>query len=150
MITDRINYANLYHPLSSGIRHAFEYLQQTNLASLPPGKYEVGGGNLYVMSQEYTTKLPEQGKWEAHRRYIDLQYIVSGTERIGYAHLSRLSQGDYNSEKDFQALTGVGDYITLSAGDFMLLFPEDAHMPGMAVGDPVPVKKVVVKIAVSR
>ena len=118
------------------------------MASLPPGRYELDGINLYVMSQEYTTKLPEQGKWEAHRRYIDLQYIVSGTERIGYAHLSRLTQGDYNSEKDFHALSGVGDYITLSAGDFMLLFPEDAHMPGMAVGDPVPVKKVVVKIAV--
>jgi YhcH/YjgK/YiaL family protein len=100
------------------------------------------------MSQEYNSKLPEQGKWEAHRRYIDLQYITVGTERIGYAHLSRLAQGDYNLEKDFLALTGTGDFVTLSAGDFMLLFPEDAHMPGMAVDAPIPVKKVVVKIAV--
>jgi biofilm protein TabA len=102
-----------------------------------------------VMSQEYISKLPEQGKWEAHRRYIDLQYVALGTERIGYAHLSRLTQGDYNPDKDFQALSGDGDFVILSAGDFMLLFPEDAHMPGMAVGDPVQVKKVVVKIAIS-
>ena len=148
MITDRLSNAHLYHSLGAGIRRAFEYLQQTDLLSLPAGRYELDGKNLYVVSQEYTSKLPEQGKWEAHRRYIDLQYIISGTERIGYAHLSRLAQGDYNPEKDFLALSGVGDFVTLSAGDFMLLFPEDAHMPGMAVGDPVPVKKVVVKIVV--
>jgi len=148
MITDRLTNAHLYHSLGGGIRRAFAYLHQTDLLSLPAGRYELDGKNLYVMSQEYTSKLPEQGKWEAHRHYIDLQYIISGTERIGYAHLSRLTQGDYNPEKDFLALSGVGDFVTLSAGDFMLLFPEDAHMPGMAVGDPAPVKKVVVKIAV--
>jgi len=148
MITDRLTSAHLYKLLGAGIQRAFEYLLQTDLQSLPVGRYELDGKNLYVMSQEYTSKLPEQGKWEAHRRYIDIQYIISGTERIGYSHLSRLVQGDYNPEKDFLALTGVGDFLTLSAGDFMLLFPEDAHMPGMAVSDPVPVKKVVVKIAI--
>ncbi len=148
MITDRLTNAHLYNSLGAGIQRAFEYLQQADLKSLAAGRYELDGKNLYVMSQEYTSKLPEQGKWEAHRRYIDIQYIISGTERIGYAHLTRLVQGNYNPEKDFLALTGVGDFLTLSAGDFMLLFPEDAHMPGMAVGDPVPVKKVVIKIAI--
>jgi YhcH/YjgK/YiaL family protein len=148
MITDRITNAHLYSSLGVGIQRAFEYLQQTDLQALPAGRYELDGNKLYVMSQEYSSKLPEQGKWEAHRRYIDLQYITAGTERIGYAHLSRLAQGDYNPEKDFLALTGIGDYVTLSAGDFMLLFPEDAHMPGMAVDAPVHVKKVVVKIVV--
>jgi biofilm protein TabA len=148
MITDHLTNSHLYLPLGARIRRAFEYLQQTDLRSIPTGRHELDGKNLYVMSQEYMSKLPDQGKWEAHRNYIDLQYITSGIERIGYAHLSRLVQGDYNPEKDFLALTGIGDFVTLSAGDFMLLFPEDAHMPGMAVGDPVPVKKVVVKIAI--
>ena len=148
MITDRLTNAHLYMHLGPRIQQAFEYLQHTDLLSLPPGRYELDGKNLYVMSQEYLSKLPDQGKWEAHRRYIDLQYITSGVERIGYAHLSRLAQGEYNPEKDFHALTGEGDFITLSSGDFLLLFPDDAHMPGMAVGNPVPVKKVVVKIAV--
>jgi biofilm protein TabA len=148
MITDHLTNARIYYPLGERIQRAFEYLQQADLLSLPPGRFELDGKDLYVMSQEYTSKTPAQGKWEAHRRYIDLQYITLGTERIGYAHLNRLEQGDYNPEKDFLALTGEGDFITLSAGDFMLLFPEDAHMPGMAVSDPVPVKKVVLKIAV--
>lgn len=148
MITDSLKNAHLYTSLGAGIRRAFEYLHETDLRSLTVGRIELDGKNLYVTSQEYTSKLPEQGKWEAHHHYIDLQYLISGTERIGYAPIGRLAPGDYNPEKDFQALTGTGDFITLAAGDFMLLFPEDAHMPGMAVGDPVPVKKVVVKIMV--
>jgi YhcH/YjgK/YiaL family protein len=148
MITDNLSNANLYLSLSAAIRRAFEYLQHTDLPSLPVGIFELDGKILYINSQEYNSKLPDQGKWEAHRRYIDLQYIVSGTERIGYAPLRRLTAGEYNPEKDFLSLTGSGDFVTLSAGDFMLLFPEDAHMPGMAVKDPVPVKKVVVKIAI--
>jgi YhcH/YjgK/YiaL family protein len=129
MITDNLKNSHLYLSLGASIRRAFEYLQQVNLDTLPAGRYELDGNKLYVMSQEYLTKLPEQGRWEAHHRYIDLQYIVSGTERIGYAHVSRLAQGEYNVEKDFHSLTGTGDFITLSAGDFMLLFPEDSHMP---------------------
>jgi YhcH/YjgK/YiaL family protein len=148
MITDRLDNAHLYTPLSAGIRRAFEYLENTDLQALEVGRIELDGKNLYVTSQEYTSKLPDQGKWEAHHRYIDLQYIISGTERIGYAPIGRLTMGEYNPEKDFQALTGSGDFISLTAGDFMLLFPEDAHMPGMAITNPAPVKKVVVKIMV--
>jgi biofilm protein TabA len=148
MITDHLSNAHLYTPLSAGIMRAFEYIKQTDLHSLPVGRIEVDGKNMYVTSQEYTTKLPDQGKWEAHRRYIDLQYIISGTERIGYTPIDRLTLGEYNPDKDFQGLSGGGDFITLSAGDFMILFPDDAHMPGMAVNNPVPVKKVVVKILV--
>lgn len=147
MITDRLTNAHLYSSLGTRIQRAFEYLQNTDLHSLPTGKFDLDGKNLYINSQEYLTKLPEQGKWETHRLYIDLQYIISGTERIGYAHLSRLVQEDYDPGKDFLSLSGTGDFVTLSAGDFMLLFPEDAHMPGMAVENPTPVKKVVVKIS---
>lgn len=148
MIIDRLSNAHLYLSLSPNVRRAFEYLQKTDLAYLPVGIFEMDGKDLYVNSQEYNTKLPAQGKWEAHRRYIDLQYVISGTERIGYAHLSRLALGYYNAEKDVLSLMGSGDYVTLTAGDFMLLFPEDAHMPGMAIDGPVSVKKAVVKIAI--
>ena len=148
MIIDCLKNAHRYVSLGDRYKKSFEYLQQTDLASLPVGRYELDGKSLYVMVQEYLSKTPDLGKWEAHRRYIDLQYVHSGIEKIGYKLISHLAQGDYNPEKDFLALTGNGDYLTLTAGEFMLLFPEDAHMPGLAVGDPVPVKKVVLKIAV--
>jgi YhcH/YjgK/YiaL family protein len=148
MIFDRIANAHLYEHLSPRIKRAFEYVQQTDLQALAVGRYELDGKNLYVIVQEYNSKLPEQGKWEAHQRYIDLQYIVSGTERMGFAPLRRLQMGAYDDSKDFQALSGQGEFLTLDTGDFMLLWPEDGHMPGMAVDASTPVKKAVVKIAI--
>ncbi len=154
MITDRLSNSHLYAPLHPRFAQSFEWLKQTEFAvnsdreALPVGRIELDGKDLYVMVQEYSTKLPEAGKWEAHRRYIDIQYILSGREIIRYANIDRLRAGDYLPERDFQALSGDGDSLVLSAGDFMILFPQDAHMPGMAVEAPVPVKKVVVKVAV--
>jgi YhcH/YjgK/YiaL family protein len=147
MITDNITNAHLYANLTPRIKRAFEYTQQADLLGMALGHYELDGKNLYVIVQEYSSKLKEQGRWEAHRHYIDLQYIVQGIERMGYARLGRLQQGDYNPDKDFLALSGEGDFVTLQSGDFMLLWPEDGHMPGIAVESPVYVKKAVVKIS---
>src|SRR6266542_1440678 len=148
MIYDNIANAHLYASLSPRIKQAFEYLQTTDLSALPVGRIELDGKNLYVVVQEYSSKLKEQGKWEAHRRYIDLQYIHQGSEKMGYAQIGRLKQGDYNPDKDYLALSGDGEFLTLESGDFMLLWPNDGHMPGMAIAAPIPVKKVVVKIAI--
>jgi YhcH/YjgK/YiaL family protein len=62
--------------------------------------------------------------------------------------MSRLAPGAYEADRDFVPLAGDGDFLTLTAGDFMLLFPEDGHMPGIAVGASSPVKKAVFKIGV--
>jgi YhcH/YjgK/YiaL family protein len=59
-----------------------------------------------------------------------------------------LQQGEYEATKDFLPLFGEGDLVKLKSGCFVLLFPEDAHMPSMAIGNPEPAKKVVIKIAV--
>jgi YhcH/YjgK/YiaL family protein len=103
---------------------------------------------MYALVQEYDSKLKEEGKWEAHRRYIDLQYVVKGVEGIGYANIHHLKQEEYDTGKDFLPLQGEGDLVTVRNGSFVLLFPEDAHMPGMAIGTPVSVKKIVLKISV--
>jgi len=149
MISDLITNAHLYENISPRIKRAFDYIRQTDLAAIEVGKYEIEGKHLYVVVQEYTTKPLDQGRWEAHRRYIDLQYMVRGTERIGCVHLSRLTSGEYDADKDFMALSGQGDFLTLKQGGFMLLLPEDAHMPGIAMGSPIHVRKAVVKIEVA-
>ena len=148
MIYDNIKNAQTYANLGPRFRQAFDYLKSTDLTALPVGRIEVDGQKMYVMVQEYTSKLKEQGRWEAHRRYVDLQFIVSGKEKMGYASLDRLTLGDYNPDKDLQALSGDGVLLPMGPGDFMLLWPQDAHMPGMADESPTPVRKVVVKIAV--
>ncbi len=148
MIIDRIVNAPLYYSVHPKFKSAFEYIQQIDVDGIPAGRYEIDGENMYALVQEYNTKLKEQGIWEAHRRYIDLQYVVQGAEGIGYSNITHLQQDEYQASKDFLPLHGKGDLVTVHSGSFVLLFPEDAHMPGMAVDASAPVKKVVIKIAI--
>jgi biofilm protein TabA len=148
MIIDRISNSHLYYTMHSKFKRAFDTIHQINTDAIPVGRYEIEGEAMYALVQEYNTKLKEQGVWEAHRRYIDLQYIVQGVEGIGYANINHLEQGEYDVSRDFLPLHGEGDLVTVRSGSFVLLLPEDAHMPGMAIGSSAPVKKIVVKIAV--
>jgi YhcH/YjgK/YiaL family protein len=148
MIIDQITNSHLYYSLHPGLKSAFETIQQTDLSTLAVGWIELNGENLFAMVQQYDSKPIEQGIWEAHRRYMDLQMVIQGSEKIGYANIGRLSQGEYNAAKDFIPLFGEGDFLTLQPDNFILLLPQDAHMPGIAVTTPAPVRKLVIKIAV--
>jgi YhcH/YjgK/YiaL family protein len=148
MILDRIENGALYHNVHKRFKSAFEYIGALDIRTIPVGRHEIDGANMYALVQEYNTKLKDEGKWEAHRRYIDLQYVVQGAEGIGYANLHHLQQGEYDESKDFLPLFGDGDQIILRSGYFVLLFPEDAHMPGLAVGEPAFARKIVLKIAI--
>lgn len=148
MIIDRIENAALYYPIHARFERAFEYVRQMEMEAIPAGRYEIDSESMYALVQEYNTKQKEEGKWEAHRRYIDLQYVVQGVEGMGYANIHHLQQGEYMPEKDFLPLFGEGNQVILKSGSFVLLFPEDAHMPSMAIGESAPAKKIVLKIAV--
>ena len=149
MVVDILENARLYAPLGDRISKALEHVASTNFRDAPIGRYDLDGDRTYVLVQDYTPKPEREGRWERHRRYIDLQVLVSGTERIGYAPVASLDSGPYDAEKDVALLTGRGSFVTLSGGQFMLLWPDDAHLPGIAADTPGPVRKVVVKIAVS-
>lgn len=148
MIFDRQDNYHLYSTISPLLAQAFSYILSTDLQTLAAGHYAIEGKNLYAIVSEYATKPPALGKWEAHRRYIDLQYMVRGTEHIGFAPIARMKHGAYDADKDCMFLEGSGDFLTLRKGDFMVLRPDDAHMPGIAVDGPSPVKKAVFKILV--
>ena len=111
---------------------------------------EIDGRKVYVMVQQYETKPMEKGRWEAHRKYIDVQYVHQGAELFGYANLQDLKAGSYDEAKDFLLLQGEGkgDFFRVGEGTFVILFPQDGHMPGMAISTPQPVKKFVVKVAI--
>lgn len=135
--------------LRSRIQAALHYLQTADLANAPVGKVEIDGSRVFALIQAYNTKPRAKGFWEAHRQYIDVQYVVQGEELMGFANLAQLRAEEYDAQRDFLPLHGEGSFIRLPAGMFTLFTPEDAHMPGMALDDqPQPVKKVVVKVAV--
>jgi YhcH/YjgK/YiaL family protein len=148
MIADRLANGHRYAALGPRIARAFEFLNHTDLNAIADGRHEIDGSNLYATVQRYSTKLPADGKWEAHRVYADLQFIVSGEERFGIGQVERFTRGAYDAEKDFEALAGDGDFLRVQAGRFVLLWPGEPHMPGMALDAPAPVKKVVVKIKI--
>jgi YhcH/YjgK/YiaL family protein len=148
MIIDQLSHVSLYFPLSNRLEKALRFLQETDIASLPPGKIEIAGADIYATVQEFFTKPMEQGFWEAHRKYIDIHCMLEGMERIGYANIDRLRPGKYDDEKDLWFFEGQGAFYTAAPGSFVIMMPQDAHMPGIALKDPEPVKKLVVKIAV--
>lgn len=148
MIIDQLANSHIYYSLNSRIKLAFDYLHQIDLSTLSIGRNEIDGDNIYAMLLQYISKPREQGLWEAHRRYIDLQLVIQGAEHFGYANINSLAQGDYETVKDFLPLSGEGEFLTLQNGNFALLFPQDAHMTGIALGTPAPIKKLVIKISV--
>jgi YhcH/YjgK/YiaL family protein len=149
MIVDKLKNASQYSGLSPRLCSGLEYLQQTNFSDVTPGRYELDGANLYALVQEYNTKPLDQGKVEAHRKYIDIQYMVQGVERMGYGDISDLDVSvPYDDSKDAMFLTGDCDFFIMRAGTFMVFFPQDGHMPGIIHGGSQPVKKVVVKVRI--
>jgi len=150
MIADVLNKRQLYGTISPRIKTALEYIARTDFSEMEPGKIELDGTNLYVLVQKYDTLPKEQGKWECHRQYIDIQYIAEGIELIGFSHIDNMKVSvEYNPEKDIEFLTGKGDYVTLNKGSYAIFFPHDAHMPKIAPEDvPGKVIKLVVKVKV--
>ena len=145
MIIDALAESQLIYPLHPSFEQAFTFLRSTDLESLPIGRINIDGDAIYALVQEYHTKPVDQGNWESHKRFIDIQYIVSGVELINFGTISQMQLGNYDMERDFQSMTGDGQLIELSAGSFMVFFPQDAHMPGLTKTTPSPVKKVVIK-----
>ena len=127
-----------------------EYLRRTDFSKLQPGRYELEGDKLFALVQQMNTRLKKGVEFEAHRKYADIHYIVEGAERMGYAHLGALKvTKPYDEAKDCEFLKGKGEFITLAPGMFAVVYPEDAHMPCMAVKEPKPLKKVVMKVRVA-
>ena len=115
-------------------------------ADLPCGRYELEDG-IFVNVSEYATKC--EGQFEAHRRYIDVQCILSGEEKIEVAPADSLRiTRDYDEDADILFGDGEGEACILRAGQAIVLLPEEAHKPGLCLDAPAPVKKAVFKVPV--
>ena len=149
MIVDKIENANLYKNLGERIKKSFDYIKQTDLKNLMPGRYDIDGDNIFALISEYQTKTEAEGKLEAHRKYIDVQYVIKGEELMGYAPLGdQLILEPYKEENDIIFYKGEKVFIKASEGMFAIFFPEDVHMPGIKVEKKSPVKKLVIKVKV--
>lgn len=149
MIHDTLTNAASYYGLSSRIRGGLEFLLRQDTSTLAAGTYELEGRKLFAMVQEYTTKRPEETFWETHRKYIDIQCMQRGIEAFRWSPKEQLSlKTDYNPERDIFVWEGSGATLHVPAGSFVIFFPHDAHMGGLLIDSPQPVRKVVIKVAV--
>ena len=132
---------------------AFDFLKNTDFASLPVGRVELGD-NMYVTVSAYFLKNREVTLFEAHRKYIDIHYVVSGREAIDIAPLESMTvTKPYDAESDvmFGTVPEFSEMKT-SPDRFFIVFPEEAHRPsvsdGSAGSDSLFIHKIVVKIPV--
>jgi len=148
MITDKIKNIDLYCGLSDRISKAIDFLHKTDFTNLEPQKIIIDGKNIFAILAEYQTKEIQNCKLEAHRKYIDIQYIISGSELIGYAPFNNQTViEEYDKEKDVIFFDGETSLMRLDTGMFAVFFPDDLHKPCIqAAGNSELVKKVVVKI----
>lgn len=152
MIKNSLKYTKNYYNLSNKIKLALEYLEKNDLKVFDNGRYDILGDDVYVNVQDYTSKLETQGKWEAHKKYIDIQFMIKGTERIGVGEIDNYQTTEaYDESKDLEFLAVANDnyqFINMNENDFIILYPQDVHMPQIAMNTPSYVKKAVVKISI--
>ena len=145
MIHAKLTDASEYRGIHPRLDRALEMLTPEFLASVGTEKQLLEGDALYVFRCDYETKPYEETFFEAHRRYLDIQIAVQGEEFVDIAHPSLLTEFDQHG--DFWGYHGdVGQRIRLSPGDFLVVFPGDAHRLKIQTGGPAPVSKVVFKI----
>ncbi len=148
---DKIDNIDTYSGLSEDIRLGLEWIRYVK-PDVENGVYELSSRVKAIVS-EYTTKVINENGYEAHREYIDIQYLISGEEIVCSLPLEYLNEiKTYNKEVDsaFFVATGIqSPKLLLGNGYFTVLFPQDGHMPQLYVDSPIPVKKVVIKVKCS-
>jgi YhcH/YjgK/YiaL family protein len=135
-----------------GLERAFEYLAGADLTTLPLGRTDVLGDDIYVTVSEAETKPPEQVRFEAHRRYIDIQLVVRGQEAMGIAPAASLTTVEpYDPARDiaFFAVPATSETVAVRAGEFVVFTPDTGHRPSLHLDGPHVSRKAVVKVSVA-
>lgn len=154
MIYDLLTRAAAYRSLSPAFARAFDYLLETDHAKIADGKHLVDGERVFAIYQAYVPKPVAQGRWESHKRYADIQVMLSGSERMGFIDLDRVPyESPFDATKDLGFHMGklsIGQSVTVLPGEFAVFYPHDAHMPSLALDDSpaLTVRKVVMKVEV--
>lgn len=148
MILDKLENASQYFSISPNLTYALQYLldHKQELAQQPLGVVKLTQ-DVQIKYLAYET-MPYPRRWEAHLEFTDLQYMISGDERIGYNHIDRLEDPEKQEGKDQVIYQGDGEKILVPEGYFVVLFPQDAHMSKLHVDGETPrfVRKAAFKI----
>ncbi len=155
---DAVEFVKQYRRNKIYWNKAFAFLKDNDLQKLANGKYKIvqgtpggDGDNVFATVTEDSTKDFDKTKWESHRKYIDLQYVIKGEEKIGVCPVAKATVTNaYNEKKDVANYTAEGKIYTAVPGTFFIFFPTDAHRPNITTGGNNADKKIVIKIKVAK
>ncbi len=142
------------YSLREKINCAIIRLRKLSLTDMPVGKYTIDS-EAYFTIQEYMTKNEVNCKFEAHKKYIDVHYMICGSERIKVCSCEKLNlDTSYASDADVSLWVSSDSLlseleIVLDSNSYVVLFPEHAHMPGLSVNSEMKVKKAVLKVRIN-
>jgi biofilm protein TabA len=148
IIINKLQHAERYFNMHPAFEKAFTFLRRDDLAELPAEKYEIDGERLFCMISKGPGRCRAEAKLEAHRKYIDIQYVIAGTDEMGWKPTAdcKVIDTDYDAEKDIMFFKDPPDSWTkVPADSFVIFFPQDAHAPLVSSGE---IHKAVLKVAV--
>jgi len=152
MIVSDLNHISRQAAPSPNLQKAIHFLRSPDIQMLPDGRVEIDGERVFALVQRFQTKWVATPKFECHKKYIDIQFILSGEEIIGWAPAELMEiTAAYDAGKDISFGTvakGQWTPVHLQAGQMAVLYPEDGHAPKMALRNPSTVMKIVVKVMV--
>jgi len=147
MIFSTISQSDRYAALHPLFPRAFEYTRNTDLLTLAPGRYPIVGEQLFVIVENVSGRTRAEARLECHRKYIDIQLVLEGTDEMGWKALADCVDpvSDYSAEKDIRFFHDApATWIATPPGAFCIFFPEDAHAPLVSASQ---IRKVIFKIA---
>ena len=152
MILDHIRHAALYQALP-GVGAALAWLSELSEEDIPDHRLELDGMRLFVTPVSFTSRPACDCRFEAHRRYADIHYVISGTELIGVAPVGECAPvGEFSEADDFGLFAPGGreSWVVVRPGELVVTPPCDAHKPGCCPcgTEPAPLKKICVKVLV--
>lgn len=142
MIFGNVKHLKDYPFLDRAVKECFAYAETHDLLLYEKGSHPIDGERLYVNIAEYETTVPENRFWEAHRQYLDLHLMLRGEERVDIAFIENSEQNEYVPADDFLPLEGTPiASVVLHENDFLICYPQDGHMTGLAADKPINLKK---------
>jgi YhcH/YjgK/YiaL family protein len=149
MILDTIANIERYRSLSLNMSKAIDFIISGDAMNQPAGKIEIAGDDVFLLMNEYETKDQSDCKTESHRKYIDIQWMIDGSEKVGFSFLDNQKITEsYNHENDYTFYDASLDYFELKQGWFAIFFPTDLHCPSIALQNHIKIRKAVFKVKV--
>lgn len=149
MVHDKIENLSRYDSIL-GLSQVMEFLKNTDVHAIPVGDHPIDGKNLFVKVLEYIPWPVENGRFETHQNYADIQMVVRGREKMSLTKKENLRPlDDYNPETDFQFFSSSGEIsdLVVKAGEFTIFMPNEPHRPGCLYENNDPkVRKLVFKV----